>query len=168
MKNNILHKTRLLQLLACLIIINLFLVSCTNKVELPNSEEAKASVLEKITLAANKWSNGDSMGYFECAAEDIIWIDDLGPSVTIIGSEALKNHLQPFNGKIPKHEFKLSEPVFQVYNDIAIVTYQYQGIFEGEPATPWKVSSVYKYDNGDWLSVHENWTEVKEKIETGK
>ncbi len=139
------------------------MVSCTNKIELPNSEEAKASVLEKITLAAKKWSNGDSMGYFECAAEDIIWIDDLGPSKTIIGSDALKEHLQPFNGQIPKHDFKLLNPVFQVYNDIVIVTYQYQGIFEGEAATPWKVSSVYKYDNGDWLSVHENWTEVKEK-----
>jgi hypothetical protein len=161
MKNKTSSRTKVIQWITCLIIIQLFLVSCTNKEVLPTSEEAKASVLKKITLAGEKWSNGETMGYFQCAAEDIVWIDDLGPSKTIIGSKALKEYLETYKGQIPTHEFKLLDPLFQVYNDIVIVYYQYQGIFEGEPQTPWKVTSVYKYDNGDWLSVHENWTEVK-------
>lgn len=42
-----------------------------------------------------------------------------------------------------------------------IVSYHYQGTFEGVPQAPWKVTSVYRYSDGDWLSVHENWTEVE-------
>ena len=161
MKNKISSRAKVIPWITCLIIIQLLLVSCTNKPVLPTTEEAKTSVLEKITFAGEKWSNGDTMGYFGCAAEDIVWIDDLGPSKTIIGSKALKEYLETYKGQIPKHEFKLLDPLFQVYKDIVIVSYQYQGIFEGEPQTPWKVTSVYKYENGEWLSVHENWTEVK-------
>lgn len=161
MKNKISSRAKVIPWITCLIIIQILLVSCTNKPVLPTSEEAKASVLEKITFAGEKWSNGDTMGYFECAAQDIVWIDDLGPSKTILGSKALKEYLETYKGQIPAHKFKLLDPLFQVYKDIVIVSYQYQSIFEGEPQTPWKVTSVYKYDNGDWLSVHENWTVVK-------
>ena len=51
--------------------------------------------------------------------------------------------------------------MFQFYEDIVIITYRYNGIFDGVPANPWKVTSVYRYNEGDWLSVHENWSLVK-------
>ncbi len=46
---------------------------------------------------------------------------------------------------------------------MVVVSYRYQGTFEGEAGAPWKVTSVYRYADGDWLSVHENWTEVKQQ-----
>ena len=27
---------------------------------------------------------------------------------------------------------------------------------------PWKATSVYRYKDGDWLSVHENWSLIKQ------
>lgn len=145
-----------------LLLLPLLFVSCTNNPDLPTAEEAKAVVMDKITMAAEKWSNGEPMGYVECAANDIVWLDELGALKPIRGSEALKEYLETFRGKVPAHKFELLEPVFQVYNDIVIVTYRYQGIFDGQPGNPWKITSVYRYENGDWLSVHENWSEVKE------
>jgi hypothetical protein len=62
---------------------------------------------------------------------------------------------------VPPHEKELTDFVFNYYDDIVIITYRYTGIFDGEPADPWKVTSVYKYNGEDWFSVHENWTEVK-------
>jgi len=46
---------------------------------------------------------------------------------------------------------------------MVVVYYKYQGIFEDMDAEPWKVTSVYRYADGDWLSVHENWSEVHQE-----
>lgn len=145
-----------------LLILHLFFISCTNEPKIPTADEAKTAVMEKITMAAEKWSNGDPMGYVECAAKDIVWLDDLGASKPVSGSDSLKKYLETFRGQIPTHKFELLDPFFQVYGDIVIVTYRYQGILDGEPLNPWKITSVYRYVNGDWLSVHENWSEVKQ------
>ncbi|MEJ2544216.1 MAG: nuclear transport factor 2 family protein [Calditrichaceae bacterium] len=128
---------------------------------MPNGDKAKASIMEKINMAAEKWSKGDPLGYVECAADDITWMDDLDAQLPVIGKVALKSYLEGFKGKVPPHEKELSDFVFNFYDDIVIITYRYTGTFDGVPADPWKVTSVYRYINGEWLSVHENWTEVK-------
>jgi len=162
MKTKNSQRTKFMQCTVCLLIFHFFFVSCTNEPELPTADKAKAAVMEKITMAAEKWSKGETMGYVECAAKDIVWVDELGALKPISGSEALKKYLESYRGQIPTHKFELLDPLFQVYNDIVIVSYRYQGIFDGEPANPWRITSVYRYVNGDWLSVHENWTEVKQ------
>lgn len=132
------------------------------KKEVPTADEAKRVVMDKIKKAAERWSKGDTMGYVECAAEDIVWVDELGAQKPVIGIEKLRTYLSGFKGKVPAHEFKLSGHYFQVYDNMVVVSYRYQGILDGQPLPPWKVSSVYRYINGDWVSVHENWTKVKE------
>jgi hypothetical protein len=149
-----------------LFLLALFLVSCTSEPpamesSLPSEEEAIEVVMEKIEMAAEKWSTGDPMGYVEVAAPDITWSDDLAAPVPISTKEALKVYLEGFRGQIPPHKFELSEFTYQFYEDIIIVTYHYQGTFDEVKAPPWKVTSVYRFENGDWLSVHENWTNVK-------
>lgn len=152
-----------MQSIVCFLIFHFFFVSCTNEPELPTADEAKAAVMKKITMAAEKWSKGEPMGYVECAAKDIVWLDDLGALKPISGSQALKKYLESFRGQVPSHKFELLDPLFQVYNGIVIVTYRYQGIFDGEESVnPYQITSVYRYENGDWLSVHENWGEVKQ------
>lgn len=138
------------------------LASCANQIKLPTPEEAKTEVWNKITAAGEKWSQGNTLGYVECAAQDIVWIDGLGAQKPIQGIEPLRTYLESFKGQVPKHEFKLSDQIFQVYDDVVIVTYRYQGIFDGEPQTPWKITSVYRFADGDWWSEHENWSEVTE------
>lgn len=146
----------------CLLVIHIFLVSCAHDPQLPTADEAKAAVMEKITMASEKWSTGEPLGYVECAANDIVWVDQLGASTPIRGAEALKNYLESYRGQVPAHKFELLDPLFRVYGDIVIVNYRYQGIFDGVRPNPWKVTSVYRYENGDWLSVLEDWAEVKE------
>lgn len=133
------------------------------KQELPTRDEAQKAIWEKITTANDKWASGDPMGFLECAAKDIIWSDDLGAQNRVIGYEALNKYLETFKGQVPPHQHELIEPIFQFYDDIVIVSYRYQATIEGKPEAPWKVTSVYRYADGDWLSVHENWTEIKQK-----
>lgn len=159
-----LKRVKFLPCEVCAFFLLLLLVACANEPKLPTAEEAKTAVLDKITMAAEKWANDDPMGYYECAAKDIVWIDDLGALKPISGSDALKTYLESFKGQVPKHECKIVDPVFQNYGDIVVVTYRYQGIVDGEPVSPWKVTSVYRYENAEWLSVHENWSEVSESV----
>ena len=58
--------------------------------------------MEKITRAAEKWSKGEPTGYVDCAAKDIVWLDELGALKPISGSEALKKYLESFKGKVVK------------------------------------------------------------------
>jgi hypothetical protein len=145
-----------------ILIVPMLLVTCKNEQVLPTPDEAEKAIWGKIVAANDKWASGDPMGFTECAAPDIIWSDDLGAQNRVTGYEALKTYLEAFKGQIPPHQHSLIDPAFQFYDDIVIVSYRYQGTFEGEAAAPWKVTSVYRYANGDWLSVHENWTEVKQ------
>jgi len=162
MKNKILTTTKFLQSTVLVLILSLFLVSCKNEPDPPTVDEAKAAIMEKIKLANDKWASGDPMGFMECAAQDIIWIDDLGAQNSVSGYDTLAKYLENFKGQIPPHEHELLDMVFQYYGDIVIVNYRYQGIFDGEPADPWKVTSVFRYQDGDWLSVHENWSLIKQ------
>ena len=126
-------------------------------------EGAKTEVMQKITNAAERWASQDPMGYVDNAAEDIVWMDDLGAQKPVIGKEALQEYLATFKGQVPAHEFNVYDFNFQFYGDIILVVYRYQGTLNGEELDPWKISSVYRHINGNWLSVHENWTEVKKQ-----
>jgi len=39
----------------------------------------------------------------ECAAQDVIWIDDLGAQNSVSGYDTLAKYLETFKGQIPPH-----------------------------------------------------------------
>ena len=156
-----------------IILLMCFLMSCTGETTnvdspIPSKEDAKEAIVKNIEMAAEKWSNGDPMGYVEVAANDITWSDDLAAPIPVSTKEALTEYLGTFKGKVPPHEYELSNFTFQFYEDIVIVTYHYQGTLEEVQMPPWKVTSVYRYAEDNWLSVHENWTKVEIKEETAE
>ena len=161
MNNKISMGKKLMQCAVFILFLPLFSVSCTNEPELPTADEAKAEIMEKVKAANDKWSSGDPMGFLEVAAQDVTWIDDLAAQNRVSSYEALAEYLKAFKGQIPPHKYELIDPVFQLYDDIVILTYRYQGTFEGEPLSPWKITSVYRFADGEWLSVHENWSLIK-------
>jgi ketosteroid isomerase-like protein len=163
MKNRILITMKLMQSTLLVLILSLFLISCKNEPKPPTVDEAKVAIMQKIKSANDRWASGDPMGFLECAAQDIVWLDDLGAQKPVCGYEALGKYLETFKGQIYPHEHELLDTLFQPYDDIVIVTYCYQAISDEEPANPWKVTSVYRYQDGDWSSVHENWSVVKQE-----
>ena len=144
------------------------LTTCEGEPPLPTQEEAEAAVMEKIQAANAKWASEDPLGFFSNAAENIVWIDDIGSSKRVIGREALKPYLEGFKGVVPPHKHELYDFYFQHFEDIVIANYYYQGTLEGEKAPPWKAVSIFKYSEGDWYSVHENWTLVVEEASAEK
>ena len=41
---------------------------------------------------------------------------------------------------------------------------RYQRPGDEEPLDPWKITYVYRYMDGDWFSVQEYWSEVKQPL----
>ena len=145
--------------LLVLALLPLLFTTCAPKPEVPTREEAQKAVMDKIEAACKAWASGNTMVFYENAAEDIVWIDDVGPSKRLIGRDALKTYLEELNGNIPPHKHELFDFKLQFYGDVVIASYYYQGTMEGEKAPPWKAVTVFKYTDGDWFAVLEHWTE---------
>ena len=95
-------------------------------------------------------------------AEDVTYFDDIAAHSRLDGIEELNKHLEWLDGKIPPHKYEIVDPKVQVYGEVAILTHQYHSTdAEGNPGTPWKATSVYRYMDGDWYSVHAHWSLVK-------
>jgi len=163
MKKKITSNLSLIISVLFIALLPLLFSTCTQESKIPAKEEAKTAVMEKIQAANTGWASGNPMVFFDNAAEDIVWIDDVGPSKRLVGRDALKTYLEGLKGAVPQHKHELYDFEFQFYGDIVIASYYYQGTFEGEKAPPWKAVSIFKYTEGDWFSVHENWTEKLEE-----
>jgi ketosteroid isomerase-like protein len=143
-------------------VIALFITSCMNEPALPSEDEAKEVIKEKVETAAQRYAAGDGNGYVEMVAADVTYMDDIASPELLIGKDNFKTYVENIAANVPPHIPILSAFHWQHYGDIMILTYRYQGNFDGQLAPPWKITSVFRYENGDWMSVHENWSLVKE------
>ncbi len=147
-------------------VVSLLFTSCVTEPALPTEDDAMAVIKEKIENAAERWAKSDGTGYTEMVAPDITYMDDIASPELLVGKDQFKVYLENLASQVPPHKPLLSAFHWQFYGDMMVLTYRYQGDFDGQLAPPWKITSVFRYDNNDWLSVHENWSEVKEP-ETG-
>lgn len=148
-------------LMLCILVISLLpfmFTSCSGDSDVPAEEEAQEAVMKKIQAANAGWASGNTMVFYENAAQNIVWIDDAGPSKRIVGRETLKTYLEGLKGMVPPHKHELYDFNFQFHDNIVIASYYYQGTFEGEKAPPWKAVSIFRYVDGDWFSILEHWT----------
>jgi ketosteroid isomerase-like protein len=135
--------------------------SCVTEVPGPTAEEAEKAVIEKETEALDNWSAGNPAGFAIHVADDITYMDDIGATNRMSGIEACNNYLSSLEGMIPPHDYEIVDPLVQVYGNVAILTFHYQGSVDGQAGQPWKATSVYHYAEGDWKMVHANWSLVK-------
>ena len=144
-------------------LISLFLVftACETNHETLTLETVKPVILAKERQANDQWSAGNPSGFSVNFADDISWFDDIGAQSRIEGRENMQNYFQSLEGKVPPHNYELVDPKVQLYGNVAILTFQYHSTMQnGEPGPPWKVTSVYHYNNSDWQVVHANWSLV--------
>lgn len=112
--------------------------------------------------ALNNWSNGNPAGYFQHAADDITYFDDIGAQGRKEGIESVSPYGETLKEMIPPHKYEMENTKVQVYGDAAILSYHYQPYSnEGEPLTKWRASVIYSNLNDEWKMVHAHWTMVK-------
>jgi ketosteroid isomerase-like protein len=137
--------------------------SCEMSTQQPQMLDVEQTILDKETKALDFWSAGDPVRFGEGFAEDATYFDDIAASNRVDSLPEIKNYFASLAGKITPHEFTLVDPKVQVYGDIAILTLQYHPtVADTIKGPPWKATSIYRFQDGDWKVVHAHWSLVKE------
>jgi hypothetical protein len=138
-------------------------VENTSRLE-KSSAEIEKLILEKEKDALNSWAEGSVTGYTKHFADEVTYIDDIGAHNRIDGLPDMRvyaAHLDSI-GMISKHRYEFINPRVQVYQDIAILTFQYHPFKPDDtPGTKWKATSVYALIDNDWKVVHGHWSMLK-------
>ena len=122
---------------------------------------AEEEILAQERAGLDQWAAGKPLGYTHSAAEDVTYFDDIAAADRIEGLEAWKSYVATL--EVPPHQYEIIDPMVQVYGDVGILTLHYQGMgLEGEVLARWKATSVYRYDAGEWRTVHAHWSMIKE------
>ncbi|MCK5781800.1 MAG: nuclear transport factor 2 family protein [Flavobacteriales bacterium] len=137
--------------------------SCCDNKNTPSNENVEETILNLEREALNHWSQGDPVGFLLHFADDATYFDDIAAFSRLDGLEEIKNYTKSLEGKLPAHKYDLMDTKVQVYGNAAILTLWYQATLEdGTKGTPWKATSVYNLEDGNWKVVHANWSSVKD------
>jgi len=138
----------------------LFLGGCNSDTPRQNADQ-EIIALERSAL--DKWSQGNTAGYFEISADDVTWFDFTpGAQLRIDGLDALRNYMTPLSGQIPPHTYDIVNPKVQVYGNAAILTFHWKAsTMDGKPLDEWKATSVYHWKDGKWRMVHAHWSVIQ-------
>ena len=124
-------------------------------------ENAEEDILAQERRGLDRWASGDPQGYAHSGAEDVTYFDDIGAATRIDGLDAWRSYLASL--EIPPHRYEIIDPKVQVYGDIGILTLHFHGSgLDGTLLSRWKATSVYRYEAGDWRTVHAHWSLIKE------
>lgn len=148
---------------ALLVIAILFLLpACIPTEESgPSPEEIEEIVIAREKDILDQWAQGNTTYFTTYAADDLVYIDNTRP--TVVGKEAFDALTAELEGKVPPHTWEMVDPRVQVYETVAILSFQWHAMFDTIPATPWIVTSVYHLNDTVWQMVHVNWSVVKEE-----
>lgn len=144
-----------------LIFSALILIASCCKDQATSTENTEETVIALEKEALDQWAQGNPPGFAVHATEDITYIDDIGAQNRITGIENFKTYLKSLEGQIPPHEYEMVDPMVQVYDDVAILTFQYHSKIDTMSGPPWKATSVYHFNDSTWQMVHGNWSLVK-------
>lgn len=129
-----------------------------------SSVEIEKLILEKEKDALNSWAEGSVTGYTKHFADEVTYIDDIFAQNRIEGLPDMRvyaAHLDSI-GMISKHRYEFINPKVQVYQNIAILTFQYHPYKPDDTAgTKWKATSVYALIDSNWQVVHAHWSMLK-------
>jgi len=125
-------------------------------------QEVEKEILAHEHAMWDRWSAGDPLGFAESFKDDATlfrW-HDVQAQARLDGLEEIQEYLAFFKG-IPAHKYEMVDSRVQVYDDIAIITFEYHITMpNGESDTPWKATDVYQLVNGEWKIVHAHWSLV--------
>ena len=146
-----------------IILFTCFLIwtSCNTYQNAPDPEAIAQTIIALEKQALDRWSAGDPQGFAANFTADATYFDDIGAQARLEGTEELQNYFKSLDGKISKHSYELVNPKVQVYDNIAILTFQYHSKIGEASGPPWKATEVYRLTNGKWQVVHSNWSMVK-------
>lgn len=114
-------------------------------------------ILSLETRALERWCNGDPSGYLEITAVDANYFD---PFIErrIDGKLALAEYYGPLTGKIFAKHFEIINPQVQLFEQSAVLTFNYVCTTRDDQVMRWNCTEVYRLDPEGWRIIHSHWS----------
>lgn len=155
-----------------LIIILIPIIFCLNSLAGSSQEKKDINIFKEIISIENDameaWRQGNPMKWVDISAPEITYIDP-GLTKPIIGIEAYAEYLKPFIDKIHYDGSEFRNAKVQVYDNIAVLTYNYRSTRKDEAGnvtagTNWNTTEVYALFDGRWKIIHTHWGYLGQKM----
>ena len=124
-----------------------------------------AEIMRLETSALERWRKGDPSGGLEISAAEITYFDPETPA-RLNGWDELKKAYDKVAGKIHYDVMEFVNPRFQVFDESAVLFYQFfsttlnsDGTIQSR--TPWNCTEVYAKTAAGWKIVHSHWSFIK-------
>ncbi len=117
-------------------------------------------ILESEKQALDKWINRDVWGYLNLFAPDATYFDP-STKVKLRGYEAIKDYIEPWNGKIYSYGYKMINIDIKLLGNVGVLTYNLLDYNKSNDTTAfWNSSEIYKKIDGNWKVIHSHWSLV--------
>ena len=117
------------------------------------------AILAQARKDFDRWSDGDTIGYGQSAADDVTYFHNVPAHPRVDGLQAFRDYLSALSGQIPPHKYEMVDPKVQVYGTVGILTLQYHAFSsEGELLVRGRGTCVYRKANEAWEMVHTHWS----------
>jgi hypothetical protein len=132
-----------------------------------NDKSIKDILMSLEDGAMERWRKGDPMGWIEISAPEITYIDP-GLTKPIMGLEEYKKYIEQFKGKVSYKGSIYKNAKVALYDNVAILTYNYKGLGEfsnSDNEKPiWNTTEVYCRFNNSWKIIHTHWSYINHKL----
>ena len=128
-------------------------------------EGIAAEIMRLETVAMERWRKGDPAGFLELSAPEVTYFDTDTPT-RINGYGELKQEYDKRVGKIHYAVMEFIRPRMQVFDDTAVLFYQFFSTTLNTDGTiqsriPWNCTEVYAKTASRWKIVHTHWSFIK-------
>ena len=114
--------------------------------------------LEKTAL--ERWNNGDSTGFLELSAPDVVYFDPFLEQ-RLNGLDELTTLYKPIIGQVHVDRYEMLNPLVQATEKMAVLTFTLNSYLK-ETVQKWNCTEVYRLEpDGEWKIIQTHWSLTK-------
>ena len=120
------------------------------------AQDVPAAIIAMECAALDRWIRGDPAGFLAICAADVVYFDPYRER-RVDGIEALTALYREIWGKVQLDRYELLNPLVQVIGNAAVLTFNYVS-YQGEEASRWNCTEVYRRDGEGWQIIQTHWS----------
>ncbi len=124
--------------------------------ETMSDKDITSVIISTERAALERWGRGDPGGFLEICAADVVYFDPYQKR-RVDGIEALIQLYKTLWGQVHIDRFELLNPVVQACGEAAVLTFNYVS-YNGEEASAWNCTEVYRRNEGRWRIIQTHWS----------
>lgn len=129
-----------------------------------SAAELEATALEELVAQEQAvldpyFGNADPSGYVGMYADEITYFDSWSGGK--LEGQAARDYLMSFAGTIPPLDYAILNPSVDLFNDLAIFTFNVDVIdpATGAVMTTWNTTEIHQSTGDGWEMVHAHWSQ---------